>query len=149
MTTIAYKHPYIALDSQGTRGDTIINCSVDKIVERSGYYFFFAGSIRFADQFIDCFFSKESAQKWFGLSAFIVTPDSEVYVSNFDDNGDVFEDLVTADEVYAIGSGMEFAMAAMDSGLSAKQAVKVAKKRDPYTGGKVRTFNVETMEVVG
>ncbi|MEE4626600.1 hypothetical protein V2K62_03170 [Pseudomonas alliivorans] len=39
----------------------------------------------------------------------------------------------------AIGSGSAYALAAMDMGASAEEAVKAAMKRDIYTGGTVRT----------
>lgn len=41
---------------------------------------------------------------------------------------------------FAIGSGAKHALTAMDLGLDAKEAVKMAMKRDIYTGGRIRTF---------
>jgi hypothetical protein len=41
------------------------------------------------------------------------------------------------------GSGGELALAAMDFGKSAKEAVNYAKTRDIYTGGRVRVFDVK------
>ena len=38
---------------------------------------------------------------------------------------------------FAIGSGGGFALAAMDAGATAIEAVRVGIKRDPYSGGKV------------
>ncbi len=43
----------------------------------------------------------------------------------------------------AIGSGGEYALVAMDAGLSPKEAVKAAAKRDTGTGGKIRTMTVK------
>ncbi len=40
----------------------------------------------------------------------------------------------------AIGSGSAYALAAMDMGASAEEAVRAAMKRDIYTGGTVRTI---------
>jgi len=37
----------------------------------------------------------------------------------------------------AIGSGMSFALAAMDAGASPDQAVRIAAERDPFTGGDI------------
>jgi ATP-dependent protease HslVU (ClpYQ) peptidase subunit len=42
----------------------------------------------------------------------------------------------------AIGSGEEYAIGAMDAGLSAKDAVKIACNRDIYSGGRIRTFKI-------
>ena len=38
---------------------------------------------------------------------------------------------------YAIGSGAPFALAAMDAGAGAFEAVRIGIKRDPYSGGKI------------
>lgn len=40
----------------------------------------------------------------------------------------------------AIGSGAQYAIAAMDCGKSAHEAVQIAMHRDPYTGGKIETI---------
>jgi hypothetical protein len=45
-------------------------------------------------------------------------------------------------EFAAWGSGAMAALAALHMGASAKQAVKVAKKVDVYTGGKVKTMKI-------
>jgi len=49
---------------------------------------------------------------------------------------------------YTLGSGCDFATAAMDFGKSAKQAVEYAMTRDIYTGGKIQVIDVETGEVI-
>jgi hypothetical protein len=38
---------------------------------------------------------------------------------------------------YAVGSGSVFALAAMDAGATAIEAVRIGIKRDPYSGGRV------------
>lgn len=43
---------------------------------------------------------------------------------------------------FAIGSGAKYAMAAMACGKTPAEAVKVAAKFDPFTGGAVRSFAV-------
>jgi hypothetical protein len=42
----------------------------------------------------------------------------------------------------AIGSGWVAALVAMDCGLSPKQAIKAAAKRDVYTGGRVTEMSI-------
>ncbi len=42
----------------------------------------------------------------------------------------------------AIGSGSAYALAAMDMGANAEDAVRTAMKRDIYTGGKVVMFSM-------
>jgi len=43
---------------------------------------------------------------------------------------------------YADGSGWIVALASMDAGLNAVEAVKAARKRDIYTGGPVKSFKI-------
>lgn len=43
----------------------------------------------------------------------------------------------------AIGSGMYYALTAMDCGCSAEEAVKMAAKRDVNTGGEIRIFKIQ------
>ncbi len=38
---------------------------------------------------------------------------------------------------YAVGSGAVFAMAAMDAGATAVEAVRIGIKRDPFSGGRI------------
>jgi ATP-dependent protease HslVU (ClpYQ) peptidase subunit len=44
----------------------------------------------------------------------------------------------------AIGSGTDFAMAAMSLGKSATEAVKVACELDCFSGGRIKTFDIES-----
>ncbi len=46
------------------------------------------------------------------------------------------------EEYFAIGSGSDYALAAMDAGATAEEAVKIACKRDPFSGGKIRKQKV-------
>jgi ATP-dependent protease HslVU (ClpYQ) peptidase subunit len=45
-------------------------------------------------------------------------------------------------KTFAIGSGCKYAMAAMACGKTPAEAIKVAAKLDPFTGGAVRTLSV-------
>lgn len=47
----------------------------------------------------------------------------------------------------AIGSGKNFALAFMDTGMSAEEAVRATCKRDIYTGGTIRTFKIINQQV--
>ena len=42
----------------------------------------------------------------------------------------------------AIGSGAPYAIAAMACGKNAMDAVKIAKKFDPYTGGRITSIKL-------
>ena len=43
---------------------------------------------------------------------------------------------------WAIGSGCQFAIAAMDTGKSPKEAIKIASKYDLHTGMGCRVYNI-------
>lgn len=47
------------------------------------------------------------------------------------------------DEFYAIGSGAKAALAAMHCGKSAVEAVRIAARIDPYTGGRIVVESLE------
>ena len=48
----------------------------------------------------------------------------------------------------AFGSGFRFALAAMDHGKSAKEAIEYAMTRDIYTGGNIQVIDVESGELI-
>jgi ATP-dependent protease HslVU (ClpYQ) peptidase subunit len=62
-------------------------------------------------------------------------------------NGAILEyegctDPIPGEAPAAIGSGRVVALAALDCGMSPKEAVKIAMKRDVYTGGRVTEMSV-------
>lgn len=70
------------------------------------------------------------------------------------DNGELFTVLVTEETGFqkcperhenplSIGSGSHHALTAMDMGATAKEAVRMAIKRDSNSGGTIRTFRVK------
>lgn len=42
----------------------------------------------------------------------------------------------------AIGSGMDLALGALEVGASPREAIAIAKRRDPHTGGTIRSVQV-------
>lgn len=88
-----------------------------------------------------------------------ITLESAIQLSNFDDgslrvilvknnNKGFFVDndkgvLVPISPPYAIGSGGDFAKGAMDFGATAKEAVQIAKRNDPLTGGRIYTLTLD------
>lgn len=70
------------------------------------------------------------------LDILLVHPDGSAFTS---ENGGPFSRI---DTPCAIGSGRDFALAAMDLGFDAATAVKTAAKRDPSTGGRVFTLEL-------
>ena len=141
MTTIAYKDGVIATDGRILQGLSISDDNAVKRTVRKGVEFFFSGSVHDEPLLIDCYFNgpPESTDN---------TESNALIV----DSGNIFEAAVNPDgywcaperrnNVVAIGSGASHAMTAMDLGCSAKEAVKMAAKRDAGTGGRVRTYKV-------
>jgi ATP-dependent protease HslVU (ClpYQ) peptidase subunit len=52
----------------------------------------------------------------------------------------MLEPLPVSDPFWAIGSGAKIALGAMEYGASAVEAVDIACKFDPYTGGKIQSY---------
>lgn len=136
MTTIAYKDGVIACDSRMTEGDTILYDEYNKHKVVEGVHFFCAGSVEDIPHLIQFYLGGEERS---GRVTAIVVDGGEVFSVKL---GDGFTEVIPVDYPYAIGSGQDYAIAAMDMGADAKTAVKQAMKRDPFTGGRVRTFKV-------
>lgn len=133
MTTITYKDGIIAYDSMITSGTMISSLKHDKHIRlENGDHYFFAGAVSDYQRFIN----RE--------------PDVECSAICIID-GVIKEIHYTKDDGYfemieqphgSIGTGENIALGAMDAGATAVEAVKIAKKRDIYTGGKIRSFKL-------
>lgn len=139
MTTLAYCDGVIAYDSRATADTQILSDNCDKRSTRDGVKFFFAGAIADRDKFIDAYFGDECDDD-LSASAFVVDGNA-LYRVGWSD-GKLFKELCDLNEPVALGSGSDHAITAMDCGRSAKEAVKMAMKRDTNTGGKIRTFKL-------
>ncbi len=149
MTTIAYDHEnkQIAVDGRTTTGQIIATDKAIKWIERDGDYWFLCGSVCDREKFVDHFLD-ESPQK----------PDQEIECSGIAvRNGEVYYCVIDNDGAPratkidysdAMGSGYAFALAAMDHGKTAREAVKYASTRDSATGGRIRVFDVNKMKFV-
>ena len=135
MTTVAYKDGIVAYDSMITNGDSISSLKFDKHrTDKEGNHYFLAGVVSDYEKFIN----RESNVD---CSAIVVYKNGEVKEIHCTEEGDYFE-MIPSNQ-YSIGTGELVAMGAMDAGCSAKKALKIAKSRDIYTGGKIRTFKVD------
>lgn len=72
------------------------------------------------------------------FTALVLTPDKQVLMYD----GNVALNL-GQDVPASIGSGSVLALAAMDAGASAEDAVKIAMKRDVYSGGEITVVKLE------
>lgn len=139
MTTIAYKERVIAYDSRATRGEIIVDDDYDKHRESKGVNFFIAGAPSDFDNLISAYFG-ESIKKDELESHAVVHDNGRIYHAGVTDEVGFWKFEVSADKICSIGSGSEFAMAAMDCGKSAPEAVGIAAGRDTGTGGRIREF---------
>ena len=140
MTTIAYKDGVIAYDSRVTQGTLIYSDSANKRLTVGDLDIFYSGRVSDREEWADCYNDRSrEPKKGASGAAFIV------------DGGNVWQAGISSEDGFwvtpvespaAIGSGDLHALTAMDMGGSAKDAVKMAMRRDAATGGRVRTFKV-------
>jgi ATP-dependent protease HslVU (ClpYQ) peptidase subunit len=147
VTTICYKDNEIAFDSRCTAGDRIVDNNYNKKRSIEGYHFFCAGSTLDIEKLIAAVFDQEfdlhpKREGNLQAVAFLVSPDSQDYKCGYVDDELILMPL-DGRSCDAIGSGEEYAIGAMDAGLSAKDAVKIACNRDIYSGGRIRTFRIQ------
>ena len=138
MTTIAYNHKdkEIAVDSRLTRGYTIISDNFNKIIKSNNGTFILAGYTADCELVAKSF--PNEPHRECNCSGFVVS-DKFVYWLSFEDEKIM---LTKCEYNEAAGSGQDHALTAMDLGLSAKDSVKMAAKRDVSTGGKIRVIKV-------
>lgn len=141
MTTIGYKDGIIAYDSRMTGGGGIITDNFEKKVILGNSIVFYSGSIpdryRALLLYSNGVTSKQEHEP--EGSALIVEGDS-VLLFSFKDG---YPYTIKIDYgMETIGSGWQFARAAMEMGASAYEAVLIAKRIDPFTGGDVKIFEI-------
>src|SRR5687767_2969429 len=104
-------------------------------------HFFMCGSVADQEDFIKAYFGVNITNKP-DVGAYVYHEDTgRLYRAGYDDDtGKIFKCPVELDKYEAMGSGEQFALAAMDFGKSAKEAVKYAATRDAGTGGKIKTY---------
>ena len=141
MTTVAYNHKdkEIAVDSRFSRGDIISTDTGIKVFKEKGITFVCAGLTSDYKSLIEMWFSMESKDSLM-CSAFVID-NGVVYEFGLASDGGISKEALI--ENLCKGSGEFWAMAAMDFGCSAKDAVKYAMTRDMYTGGKIRVIKVK------
>lgn len=141
MTTIAYKDGVIAYDSRQTRGGAIVSDDAPKCQVVDGVSFFLAGAVCDEKALIAAYFGTPSAVP-VECSGYAVDG-GRLLMVGYDDKTGIWKQELDPANPDAIGSGSAYALAAMDMGASAEDAVRAAMKRDIYTGGRVRTMRVE------
>lgn len=137
MTTIACDGESMAADGLVCSGSTIFGTKSTKIVElNDGRILGCAGNVRYQDLFAawlnDGGDMPELDEEF---EALVLQTDGTVV--SYDYKGRPLpEELPTAS-----GSGREFALAAMDLGATAEEAVKIACQRDMMSGGDITVIH--------
>lgn len=138
MTTIAYKDGVIAYDSRQVRNGSIVSDACSKCEVVNGVMFFLSGAVCDEKALIAAYFGKPSKDP-VESSGFVVDGGNLLLVGHCDKTG-VWRQSLDRANPDAIGSGSPYAMAAMDMGATAEEAVRAAMKRDIYTGGEVHVL---------
>lgn len=156
MTTIAWDGKALASDSQSQVGNMIISEDTQKIFNPSdGVNWLLNGEqinaigVAGDTSCIDEVISKLSTDITYNTEftpavdfCFIgVTDDGKAYVL-VKDKGDIFPSIFSAGNMFAVGSGDVYAMAAMKSGKPAKEAISVAISLDVYSGGEIKSYKI-------
>lgn len=148
MTTIAYRDGVLASDSRATIKERVDTDRCKKIFRlRNNSYISIAGDylngMRLMERLKQLIKTRKKDQQLYlpnerfkGVSAILVDEEAAWI---FD--GCLWENLKVY-PYYAIGTGGPYALAAMDAGATAEEAVRVGIKRDVYSGGRVQKAEV-------
>lgn len=140
MTTIAYKDGVIAYDGRQIRNDRIVSDSAPKCQVVGGVSFLLAGAVCDEKALIAAYFGTPSLVP-VECSGYVVDGGKLLLIGHDDKTG-IWKQELDLSNPDAIGSGSAYAIAAMDMGASAEDAVRAAMRRDIYTGGKVSVLRV-------
>ena len=141
MTTMIYSHEekVIVVDGRCTKGHDIVSDQYNKVMKRDGLTFICAGKVADLQALVDSYPYGFEGMDELEAIAFVVD-DGEVFECTISD-GDYNVCPITFNS--ANGSGTPYALAALDFGCTAKQAMKYVMTRDSATGGKVQTIKVK------
>lgn len=141
MTTIAYRDGVVATDTLAVAGGVVTDHAYEKCIIKEGVMFFMTGSTSDHDKLVDEYLSPTGRD--IGESGAIVADKGQIFIVGREDEGKgIFKCKNNRSNPRAIGSGESFALSAMDHGKSAKEAIEYAMKRDVYTGGEVKVYQV-------
>lgn len=141
MTTIAYKDGVIATASSVMEGNVIVDNDVEKHYERDGVKFFIIGAPSDHEKLIEEYLNPTGRQVG-DTGALVVDGDKLFKVGSEEGGKGLWRCPLRRNNPAAIGTGADFALAAMDFGHSAEKAVAYAMTRDVFTGGEIKTYKV-------
>lgn len=146
MTTILYNHDkkQIAVDSRRTMSNGVIHDdNADKSIKINNELWFVSGISSESVNFVKLKHGDKIVSP-FECYALIIK-EGLAYIACSSSDGYMSIDELSCN--FAIGSGDEFALAALDFKATTKEAVEYAITKDCYSGGAVRVFNLDGEEV--
>lgn len=143
MTTIAFDGNIIACDTQITMGNLIHNHKSKFYNLKGGAKAAMCGSQLEIDYFVNNFVDGEVCAQICSAGGIGFTKEDGLCIAYGFYVEDGYFRKVKFETSHADGSGRDFALAAMDHGKDAIEAVKYAMTRDFYTGGEVIAFDLE------
>lgn len=146
MTTIAYAKGVLACDSRITSDSQYVGSAI-KAIKTDKYLLAACGDLNCVQAFLRWGKKGFVDNKLRELLSQEITKNKGSFTGvSIDTTGTVYEFLDSVlpapikmyKNMYAIGSGSEYALGAMAAGCSAREAIKIAAKFDTNTGGKIR-----------
>lgn len=143
MTTIVYnkEENEIAVDSRMMMGNFIESDDYIKMISVGNRKFFLAGELADIQMIARCYPNNLEYEINQSSHGFVVENGIIKYIYT---NGLKIKETHQTNSS-AVGSGFEFAIAALDMGKTTYEAVKYAATRDSYTGGKIRIYNIKDL----
>lgn len=157
MTTIVFANNELSGDGRCTIGDTILSDEIVKVYNINNRLIGFAGRYASGLKFLEWFEEFDNANEVQQQVPFVsvnipelmededftgIVAYPEGYVMLFE-GGKAFYEVKAP---YAIGSGSDIALGALDQGATAEEAVRVACKRNVLSGGLVTTVTFNEVE---
>lgn len=146
MTTIVfdYENKQIAVDGRMTNGHGVIaSDSANKTIKNDAGLWFIAGAVSDRVDIVKLAHNDEC--KMIPDCSALLLSGGIVYLVHVNDKAICSHEELTTNE--SLGSGYKFAIAALDFGKSAKEAVEYAITKDCYSGGDIHVYNLSGMEV--
>ncbi len=141
MTTIVFnaETQEIACDSRATGGNgLIVTDKANKCWDVNGDLWFLAGTVADMEEFVTAEIG-DTLENQLECVAFVIRKDGQFETVYTNEEGRMR--VLPLEYTEAIGSGMDWAVAALDLGLDTREAVKYAMTRDCMSGGAVHVYN--------
>jgi hypothetical protein len=142
MTTIAYDGKTIAVDSRRSVNGVIVSDAAEKFRIDGNRVFILCGATDECDDLAKEFEPFKKISMAVNESSGFLLENGKVFSVGVSDG--IYFACDIYGHAFSDGSGGKFALAAIDMGKTAEQAVKYAMTRCAYTGGHVHVFCAKT-----